>query len=658
MWQIGPRPSCVRNGSRRRPRTAITSDLRRTIASSGSTGRTTLGMRCPLALLATSEAFLQADEAAFLSLYDDLTADSYAAPLPPDLVAACAAKGKAQDPLPSVVVLGDRKTSELGEVCGPSVACHVEGRVEVDANWDVGALVVTGEVAWTTDDLWLCAGYVAVEKNGAFVAEGKGTIYVKNNGATHAVLRTRAVGSVAAGGSPRLEIRGRERARTWSLLATPASIGDDVLELVHDAEAMGWSVGDRVAVAPTAPRSQGTSESFTILDIDGSKVRLSAPLKAPRRAFYEAMPTHAVAVAAEVVNLSRDFVITGDDFEEVACDPALSPDDAGKVSDGGESHSDGCLCTAEKTSCTVGLHTIAIGGGTHEISRARVEKCGQRGVFGKYCAHFHEMGACPSCKFDGNAIEFGMQRAVVVHNTHLSLVRGNVVHDVRGAALYVQDGLESWNRFEYNVVICPRGTADHGCAVPGTDNAQADTAVNNAGYWAVSATQDLIGNRFAPFLRTTNLIKLIITHNNRQTTSTACSSKRTRPSPTAWAARTGTFARAVSASAASRATRSTRTAASGRTSSARTFPWRRTGRWSPAGRRRRPPARPSTTPASRAAGRAVSATRWTTATRSSGATSRATTSTPSTPASRTSTDSTGRRPSPSPTAAPVTSPTR
>ena len=126
-----------------------------------------------------------------------------------------------------------------------------------------------------------------------------------------------------------------------------------------------------------------------------------------------------------------------------------------------------------------------------------MEKCGQRGVFGKYCAHFHEMGACPSCKFDGNAIEFGMQRAVVVHNTHLSLVRENVVHDVRGAALYVQDGLESWNRFEYNVVICPRGTADHGCAVPGTDNAQADTAVNNAGYWAVSATQDLIGNRFA-----------------------------------------------------------------------------------------------------------------------------------------------------------------
>ena len=43
--------------------------------------------------------------------------------------------------------------------------------------------------------------------------------------------------------------------------------------------------------------------------------------------------------------LSRDFVITGDDFEEVVCDPSLA-DSGGRLSDGRESHWDGCLCDA------------------------------------------------------------------------------------------------------------------------------------------------------------------------------------------------------------------------------------------------------------------------------------------------------------------------
>ena len=65
------------------------------------------------------------------------------------------------------------------------------------------------------------------------------------------------------------------------------------------------------------------------------------------------------------------------------------------------------------------------------------------------------MGECGDgrCVFEGNAVEFGMQRGLIVHNTHLARVSHNIFHDVRGPALYVQDGLEMWNRFEYNVAI-------------------------------------------------------------------------------------------------------------------------------------------------------------------------------------------------------------
>ena len=122
-------------------------------------------------------------------------------------------------------------------------------------------------------------------------------------------------------------------------------------------------------------------------------------------------------------------------------------------------------------------------------------------VFGKYCAHFHEHGECADgdCVFEGNAVEGGVQRGLIVHNTHLATVSHNVFHAVRGPALYVQDGLETYNRFMYNIALCHRTRSDDGCTIPGTDNSQADTDSNVAAFWSISATQDVIGNRFANY---------------------------------------------------------------------------------------------------------------------------------------------------------------
>jgi hypothetical protein len=147
----------------------------------------------------------------------------------------------------------------------------------------------------------------------------------------------------------------------------------------------------------------------------------------------------------------------------------------------------------------MGLHVIHKYAGEMSITHTRVEKCGQRGVLGKYCLHFHLMGSCPGCSFVGNAIEYGHQRGIVVHGTHQALVADNVLSDVRGAGIYVEDGNELSNRFLYNVVICPwsREGPLKSCTVPGTDNDQADTSLNHAGLWAHASDNHFVGNRFA-----------------------------------------------------------------------------------------------------------------------------------------------------------------
>lgn len=84
-------------------------------------------------------------------------------------------------------------------------------------------------------------------------------------------------------------------------------------------------------------------------------------------------------MSAEVVNLSRNIVITGDDFKHVPCDPNLPEAVAGE-----QTSVLGCRCSSFRNQCTIGLHTAIMSGGAAKIQNTRIERCGQRGVEGKY----------------------------------------------------------------------------------------------------------------------------------------------------------------------------------------------------------------------------------------------------------------------------------
>ena len=75
-----------------------------------------------------------------------------------------------------------------------------------------------------------------------FQQEKDAFIYIKDNGAVHDKLRSRAFGSYAyaEGDYPMIDINGRELVRTWSLLADPVRSGDEKMKLMHNAHLMGW----------------------------------------------------------------------------------------------------------------------------------------------------------------------------------------------------------------------------------------------------------------------------------------------------------------------------------------------------------------------------------------------------------------------------------
>ena len=150
------------------------------------------------------------------------------------------------------------------------------------------------------------------------------------------------------------------------------------MELMHNADMMGWRKGDRIAIAPTKRLAEGFGAEFRILEIksDGT-VKLDKAVQDSFDAEFAGPPIagrQSMLKSAEVINLDRNIVITGDDFTHVPCDPDLP-----EAVPGEKTSVEGCRCSSFRSTCTMGLHTMHMEGSVARIQNVRVEKCGQRG---------------------------------------------------------------------------------------------------------------------------------------------------------------------------------------------------------------------------------------------------------------------------------------
>jgi hypothetical protein len=248
----------------------------------------------------------------------------------------------------------------------------------------LGALSIKGALEWndesSLENSYLCSGYVAIEGSWNMKLQSHSAwIYIKDNGAYHPQLRTRSFGSI--GSNPQVHIEGRKLQRTWSLLSESLNKGDEKMKLLHNPVLMGWKVGDRIAVAPTKRLAEGFAAECRVINIeDDGTIELDRPVEDTFDAEFAppiADGGEPMLKSAEVVNLDRNIVITGDDFTEVGCNPNLP-----EAVFGEQTSVEGCRCSSFRTKCTVGLHTMmskSEGSLEAQIKNVRVEKCGQRG---------------------------------------------------------------------------------------------------------------------------------------------------------------------------------------------------------------------------------------------------------------------------------------
>ncbi len=94
------------------------------------------------------------------------------------------------------------------------------------------------------------------------------------------------------------------------------------------------------------------------------------------------------------------------------------------------------------------------------IENIEITYAGQAFRLGRYAIHFHLNGDNPNSYVRYVSIHRSFNRAVNIHATNYVTVEHNVIYDVMGGALFLEDGVEIGNVFEYNVVIqCKASTS-------------------------------------------------------------------------------------------------------------------------------------------------------------------------------------------------------
>lgn len=321
-------------------------------------------------------AFDRHDEAQYLANFQSIVSASYSelqnANAPSGLLSSCVNQGKLNSPLVDVTVSTDGAgVTEVSSIqvqsdCGYDSHCIIppNAKLIMESDLNVGALTLDGgQLEWTDNTFgsnhFLCAGYIIADGSSSLFnvglqqSDSRGWIYLKNNGAVPNEIDKMGMRVLGTSNGGNMIVKGRAMKRTWTLLKRGFSLGESQIELLHDVAEMGWEVGDRIGVAPTQHASYGTGQTFTISSMHNYTVQLShANTEEPYEATFinGQSSSPPVLKASEVVNLSRNIIITGDDFEHINCDPSIrtpEPHD--------ETSAKGCKCST-RTKCTVGLH--------------------------------------------------------------------------------------------------------------------------------------------------------------------------------------------------------------------------------------------------------------------------------------------------------------
>lgn len=258
---------------------------------------------------------------------------------------------------------------------------------------------------------------------------------------------------VATGG--RLEWFGQEKL-SFTKLAATAAAGSDVIYVEQQIDRnfdgainaldgkIDWRVGDEIVIASSSEdyseEEVRTITALTDLGSGFSQLALDSPLNhrhyGQKETYSNASRTYELDLRAEVAVLNRTIKIQG------------------------EAHHDTDNFFGDRERYNAGIgdgfggHTmIMASAGQIVIDNVQFDGMGQTSRLGRYPIHWHIAGDRTGDVLRGASITNSNNRGVTVHATHNLLIQDVVLHDIQGHGFFMENGVETGNRFISNIAF-------------------------------------------------------------------------------------------------------------------------------------------------------------------------------------------------------------
>ena len=324
----------------------------------------------------------------------------------------------------------------------------------------LGALTIDGALRFGDADLELAATSILV--NGTLsigTAERphlrRATIALVGD-PTEEAAPGLGVKALAVRGTGTLDLHGAPRV-SWGKLDATAPAGATTLTLDRPVD---WQPGDRIIVTATGFDARETEEA-TVRTVSGASVTLAAPLRHAHWGQRSTVGGRTLDERAEVGLLSRTVRVT----------------------------------TRFGADSLLGGHAIFTDRATVRVSGVEFSHLGQPGRLGRYPFHWHLMGSAPGSYLRRSSVPRSLQRGIIVHGTSDTQIEDNVIHDVRGHGVYVEDGSERNVLIARNLAsLAQEVRREHILQGPTREDRHGGTDQRASNFWFATANLRVVDN--------------------------------------------------------------------------------------------------------------------------------------------------------------------
>ncbi len=350
---------------------------------------------------------------------------------------------------------------------GERVVIPSDKHIYLDENTpDLGDLIILGTLEFERQDLSLTAKSILVNEGALIVGENrkpfihKAIITLNDTDLEHNVMGQMGTRGIIVVGGGKLELHGKSPEIAWTKINEHAE--DRATKLIL-AEQADWNAGDEIVLGPTdfyeAADGKSVSQRMEITNINLKEVDLNTAIEAfhwgklqyattngmslipddlvgsttvPREFSYDIdyKNPNILDQRAPVGNLTRNIVVN-------------APNDEQWQNEG------------------FGVHIMIMPSAIAHLDGVEIKRGGQRGRVRRYPFHWHmlsyrgteTLGDATGQYIQNSTINESKNRGIVVHGTNGTLVKNNIIYNVKGHAIFTENAVERRNTFEKNLIL-------------------------------------------------------------------------------------------------------------------------------------------------------------------------------------------------------------